>query len=145
MARNAAELAVDEMRATLENQSTRLTELASEIRGLSLNSVLLSELITIPESGATHRDFSTPYASVGAWVYGVNQVTLDSGGQQTGAPGAGIGVIVVPSKAGVVWPLVGTTLSIYGTADDLVLIAAWSRPQCPLIAPSGAAINGGGA
>lgn len=142
---NAADLAVAEMRATLENQSTRLTELAAEIRGLALNNVLLSELITIPATGITSRDTSTTYASVGVWAYGTDQVTVDSGPVAAAAPDAGIGVLIVPSKAGVVWPLVGTTLSIYGTPGDKLLLALWSKPQCPLIAPSGAAINGGGA
>jgi hypothetical protein len=140
--RTAADLAIAEMRSTLENQSTRLTQLASEIRGLSLNSVLLSELVEIPASGITHRDTSTPYASVGVWAYS-GQVTVDSGSAGGLAPTAGIGVIVVPSGGGVVWPLVGTTLSIYGTAGDQVLIALWSKPQCPLIMGAGAIIGGG--
>lgn len=142
---NAAELAVAELRTQLENQSTRLTEIASEIRGLSLNHVLWSELITIPSSGSLHRDTSTPYASIGLWAYGTDQVTIDSGSEGLGAPAGGIGVIIVPGKAGIVWPLVGTTVSIYGTADQQLLLTLWSKPQAPLIAPSGAAINGGGA
>lgn len=131
--RNAAELAVAEMRATLENQSTRLTQLVSEIRGLSLNSVLVSELITIPGDGAVSRDVSTPFASVGVWAYGAS-VTIDAGGEAAAAPAGGIGVIKVPGRCAIVWPLVGTTLAIYGTPGDQLLLALWSKPQCPLVA-----------
>lgn len=129
---DAAELALAELRATLENQSTRLTQIASEIRGLALNSVLLSELITIPASGVTSRDTSTPYASVGVWSY-TTAVTVDSGSVGAAAPPAGIGVIRVLAGRAVVWPLVGTTLAIYGTPGDQLLLALWSKPQCPLV------------
>lgn len=141
--RTAADTAIAELRSTIENQSTRLTELASEIRGLSLNNVLLSELITIPASGICRRDTSTTYASVGAWAL-TSQVTLDSGPEQAAAPTRGIGVLVIPGKVGIVWPLVGTTLSIYGTPGDRVLVALWSKPQCPSISGS-VGVDGGGA
>jgi hypothetical protein len=129
---DAADLAVAALRSELENQSTRLTEIAAGIRGLSLNSVLLSELVTIPAAGRTHRDTSTAYAMVGVVAYGAAQVVVDSGPEQAAAPAAGIGTIRVPAGGAIVWPLAGSTLSIYAAEGTQLLLALWSKPQHPL-------------
>ena len=143
--RNAAETAILELRATLENQSTRLTEIASELRGLSLNSVLLAEMLVLPAGGIVHRDTSTPYASVGAWAYG-QTIIIDSGGEGAAAPGSGIGMLRVPAASAIVWPMVGTGITVYGDPGDEVLLALWSKPQPPrFTAAAGGTIDGGGA
>lgn len=133
MTRTAADQAALELRATLEAQTTRLTELATVLRGLTLNEVLRSELVLIPPGGVVERNVSSTYASVGAWALD-GDVTVTSAAPAAAAPLEGIGVILVPNGAAVVWPLTGTTVTVYGTPGQRVLLTLWAKPQCPMIA-----------
>lgn len=144
MNRTAAEQALLEVRAAMEAQSTRLTEMVVVLRGLSLNEVLRSELLILDDTGIAERNTSVAYASVGVWALD-GDVTVTSSARAAAAPASGIGVIPVPAAAAIVWPLTGTTLTVYGTAGDRVLVTLWSKPQCPMVAGIGGPVNGGGA
>src|SRR5213075_477105 len=126
----------------LENMSTRLTEVAAGLRGLSLNDVLVSKLIVLDADGIAAVNTKVDFASVGAWNLSTHDLTVSSSTKAASAPTSGVGVIPVPEGSAVVWPLVGTSCTIYGTAGDSVLIALWSRPQPPMVAGVGAVIGG---
>lgn len=135
--RTGLEQALTQQLAELVNETTRQTGLLAELKGLSLNDVLQSGTVLLDANGQAELHSSVPYASVGVWSYGA-EVTVTSATAAADAPAYGLGVIPVPAGAAIVWPLTGTSLTIHGTAGELVLVALWSKPQWPMVA------NGGG-
>jgi hypothetical protein len=142
---NAEAAALEAAALELQVATTRLTEIPGLLRGLILNSVLRSELVTFDATGVVERNTSTPYASLGVWNYGEEVIASSSPPQPDAAPTGGIGVIIVPSLAAVVWPLTGTTITLYGTPGDQALLALWATPQCPMVVTGVANVDGGGA
>jgi hypothetical protein len=133
-----------ELLEALDNATTRWTEIAAQLRGLTLNGVMRSETLKLDADGRAHRNFSAPYAAVGLWAYD-SEITASSGPVQQLAPTDGIGVIYLPAQRAIVWPLAGTELSIYGTEGARVLVTLFSTPQVPSIGGTSSGVDGGGA
>lgn len=142
--RPASDQALASMAAAIEGLATRVTDLAGLTRGLMLNNVIRSELVVLDDDGRAAVNSSVPFASVGIVCFD-DAVTVNAGTLQEDVPTAGIGVIPLPGAAAIVWPLTGSTLSLYGTAGDRVLVTIWEKPQCPMYAPGYANVDGGGA
>lgn len=133
------------LEAALNATTGRLTATVAQLASLSLNNVLRSELLVLGDLlGHAHRESAVPYASVGVWAYD-SDVTVSAGPLDLVAPTMGIGVIVVPAKRAVVWPLAGTEITLYGATNARVLLTLFSTPQVPSVGGTATGVDGGGA
>lgn len=136
---------VERLEQALEATTGRFTQAVATLTGLSLNSVLRSELLILDHTtGQAHVETSAPYASVGVYAYD-SAVTVTSGPIAATAPTRGIGTLIVPSGRVIVWPLAGTEISLFGTIDARVLLTLWSAPQVPSVGGTATGVDGGGA
>lgn len=145
MGQRTAELElIERLSNALDQWTAQTTAVVAQLAGLSLNSVLRSELVVFDASGYAEMQSAVPYASVGCIAYG-QTVTLSANGHEGTPPTRGIGVIAVPAGKAVVWPLTGTTLGVYGTAGERALVTIWSAPQVPSFGGTASGVDGGGA
>lgn len=112
----------------------RLTSVVSDLHGLVINECLLTETLILDASGVASRDWSVPYGSVAVHNAGADPLTLVNGPAAGAAPVAGVGVVVVPSGAGVTANMTGRMLTLYGTAGAGVILSVFTRPQPPAFA-----------
>lgn len=112
----------------------RLTTVVSDLHGLVINECLTTETLILDASGIASRDWSVPYGSVAVHNAGVDPLTIVNGPPAGAAPVAGVGVVVVPSGAGVTANMSGRMLTLYGTAGAGVILSVFTRPQPPAFA-----------
>lgn len=110
--------------------------LAEAVRQMLIPSEVLAVISgTIPASGVlTFDHFHAPFAAVAVNVVsaGATGLTIVAGTiTGPGAPGAGPGVAFLPANKGGVFNLRGNALTIWGTANDIVTVQAFTRPQSP--------------
>lgn len=122
-----------EVLEALEHQNTRLTEVASLLRGLSQNSVLWSGTVRLNAEGYAYLPFQVPMAAVSAAnpVDSGATLTLAAGTPQSSAPGEGAGVLRLAPGHALTLPLTGVSLTVYGPASTAVTLAVFSAPQQP--------------
>lgn len=134
--RTAVDQALLEQLAHLANQTTRQTELLTGLRGLALNDVLWAGTVTLDARGVGTVSNAVPFASFGVWHRGLAGDLVVVAGTEEGSPpndGPGVFRDVGPGDA-LVWPATGSSLTIYGTAGDRVVVALWATLQPPMVA-----------
>lgn len=109
----------------------RMTELVEAIRGLAVNSVLVTELAQLDDDGVLERTSSVPWASIAVWNHGTMAIAVQGGGRQGSPSGHGPAQVDIDAGAWACVPLAGTALTIYGRPGETVGIALFSRPQPP--------------
>lgn len=135
------DVAVAELATTVNNLATRLTEFAAQTRGLSLNSVLRSELLILDANGMATVSNETDFAHVLLVAYD-SDITGVPHGPEASAPTRGVGILIVPAGKGMAVPSVGREFTVYGTAAARVLIQLFSRPQNLVLDLSAGALGG---
>lgn len=94
------------------------------------NAVLASGFGVIPTAGVLELKMRGPYAHAAVVNLGGTVAVVSSAGAGN-QPGPGSGAFLVPGLAFNSQPLVGTSLSIYGTAGAQVSYSVYARPMPP--------------
>lgn len=119
-----------EMLAELRALRATQTDLAAQVRGGILNSVLLSELITIDATGEATRSFNVAAGSIVCVNLSLTtDITLTSSGPQATAPIAGPGVQLISAGTFLTMPLGSRQFTVYGTPGDKVNVQVFTGLQ----------------
>lgn len=124
-----------ELLEALEHQNTRLTEVASLLRGLSQNNVLWSGTVELV-GGQHFLPFTVPAAAVAVAnpIDSGAVLTIAAGTPQASAPTQGAGVLRLDPGHAAVLPITGSSITLYGPAGELITLAVFSAPQPPSFA-----------
>lgn len=93
------------------------------------NNVLETGDATVDSSGIWGRDFRAPYAAVAVSNRSDADLRVVSGGRAQ-RPGDGAGSFTVPARTFGRYPLVGTSVTVYGTAGAVFSYSVLAGP-CP--------------
>jgi hypothetical protein len=97
---------------------------------LSQTAVLSAETWPLDANGILTRDWRVPFRSVAVASHSADPITVASG-DPLQAPPTGVGVVVIDAMKSSVCNIAGRSLTIYGTAGDLVTIQVFSQTQPP--------------
>lgn len=115
----------------------RLTSVVSDLHGLVVNECLVTETLILNATGQAARDWTVPYGSVAVHNAGADPLTVVNGTLAASAPSSGVGVVIIPSGAGVTANMAGRSLSLYGTPGAAIILSVFTRPQPPVYAQIG--------
>lgn len=129
--RQAERQLVDELLCEL--RQLRETSSAAAVAAQSaLNGVLAVETIVIPAGGVVSRQYRTQVGSVVVANHGTATVTVSSSPQGPGAPSSGQGLHPVSKSTAVSIPIGSHTVTLYGTADDVVGLQVYTGLVQPM-------------
>jgi hypothetical protein len=120
----------------LKQDRATMTETFERFRSGIVNNVLLSTLATFDAEGRIAFDWHAPYGSVAVAAHGAGNVTVTNAGPAASAPTGGRGVHLVKGAHAAVINLLGTTLTLYGTAGEQVSLQVFTKPQPPAYGPA---------
>lgn len=115
----------------LSHQADRLSEVADLLGGMSVNEVLLSELVILDSSGSFEKTFRVRFGAFAALNLSGAMVTLHTQPRQATPPLQGRGVHALAAGGFGVFNSLGTVLSVYGTAGQSVDLQVFSNSQPP--------------
>lgn len=126
-----------ELVAAVHKLDGRMTEAISRLHGVVVNNCLTTETLILDAAGQASRDWTVPYGSVAVHNAGPAALTIVNGTPTGSAPVSGIGVVVIPSGAGITANMAGRTLSLYGSPGAGVILSVFTKPQPPAFAQLG--------
>lgn len=97
------------------------------------NNVLETGDATVETDGSWGRDFRAPYATVAVSNRSDSDLKVTSSGRTT-SPGDGAGAFTVPAYSFARYPIVGTSVTVYGAASSTFSYSVLTEPCAPYAA-----------
>lgn len=121
----------DEVMTAIGGVHDRVTALAAALKEMVISECLTTATLVIGASGHAEFDWTSGFASVALTNLSADPITITTATLADVAPTTGQGVAVVLPKSGASHNLAGHSLTVYGTAGDVVTLSVFSRPQPP--------------
>jgi hypothetical protein len=143
--RQLDQLLASEQLQAIRAQHELSSELIGHLRGMQVNSVLLTQLVKLDVNGQFTYSFHVPMGSVFCQNHTGTDATIAAAPPQASAPGQGTALNRVPAGGWAVVNLLSRDLTIYGTPNGYLSVQVFSKPQPPQAGPGGLPVRPGAA
>ena len=132
MTRDRAGAAISSDSAAVIAQLEQLgTNMSVALRGLQMNGVIYSQLLTLDVNGKCELHSQVPVVSLVVANLGTAEVIVNGTGGQSSPARSGPGTAVVPAGSQMILYMASTDHAFYGRAGEQVLVTGLSRYAAP--------------